>query len=46
MDVPLYNILYTIYRKVESDVGKDKSGNGVGDMERVVQLAGKAGGGW
>lgn len=45
-EVPLSKLVYTTYRKVESDVGKDKNGNGAGDMERVVQLAGKAGGGW
>ena len=44
--VPLSKLVYTTYRKVESDVGKDKSGSGADDMERVIQLAGKAGGGW
>lgn len=44
--VPLPKLVYTTFRKVESDVGKDKNGGGAGDMERVAQLAGKAGGGW
>lgn len=34
-------LVYTSYREVFSDVGKN-----VGDTERVVQLAGKVGGGW
>ena len=38
----LDRLLYTTYRTVESDVGKDKGR----DMERVVELAGKIGGGW
>ncbi|KAK2755944.1 Cytosolic Fe-S cluster assembly factor nar1 [Arachnomyces sp. PD_36] len=45
-EVPLSKLVYTTFRKVESDVGKDKNGNGAGDVERVIQLAGKAGGGW
>ncbi|KAI2623023.1 cytosolic Fe-S cluster assembly factor NAR1 [Hypomontagnella submonticulosa] len=36
-------LVYTSYRAVVSDVGKDKA---AGDTERVVQLAGKIGGGW
>ncbi|KAL1964693.1 hypothetical protein VTN77DRAFT_6719 [Rasamsonia byssochlamydoides] len=40
---PLDKLVYTTYRKVESDVGKDKK---VGDTARVVELAGKIGGGW
>ncbi|OTA56434.1 cytosolic Fe-S cluster assembly factor NAR1 [Hypoxylon sp. EC38] len=36
-------LVYTSYREVVSDVGKDKAAN---STERVVQLAGKIGGGW
>ncbi|KAI0899464.1 cytosolic Fe-S cluster assembly factor NAR1 [Annulohypoxylon nitens] len=36
-------LVYTSYREVVSDVGKDKA---AGATERVVQLAGKIGGGW
>ncbi|KAI0111632.1 cytosolic Fe-S cluster assembly factor nar-1 [Daldinia grandis] len=36
-------LVYTSYREVVSDVGKDKA---AGNTERVVQLAGKIGGGW
>ncbi|MCJ1373202.1 Cytosolic Fe-S cluster assembly factor nar1 [Loxospora ochrophaea] len=42
-DIPLEKLLYTTYRAVESDVGKKK---GVGDTERVAELAGRIGGGW
>lgn len=35
-------LVYTSYRAVVSDVGKDK----IGDTERVIELAGKIGGGW
>ncbi|ELR01750.1 Cytosolic Fe-S cluster assembly factor nar1 [Pseudogymnoascus destructans] len=41
-DIPLEKLAYTSYRAVISDVGKDKTT----DTERVVQLAGKIGGGW
>jgi iron only hydrogenase large subunit-like protein len=40
--VDLDRLAYTSYRAVVSDVGKDK----VGHTERVVELAGKIGGGW
>ena len=40
----LDKLVHTSFRKVESDVGKDK--NGVGDTDRVVELAGRIGGGW
>jgi iron only hydrogenase large subunit-like protein len=43
VEIPLEKLVYTTYRKVESDVGKDKN---VGDTARVVELAGKIGGGW
>ncbi|KAJ9311957.1 hypothetical protein DTO271D3_7804 [Paecilomyces variotii] len=43
-EVPLPKLLYTTYRKVESDVGKDKSQ--AGETARVVELASKIGGGW
>ncbi|KAI9766058.1 MAG: Cytosolic Fe-S cluster assembly factor nar1 [Geoglossum simile] len=41
-NIPIEKLVYTTYRQVESDVGKDR----VGDTERVVELAGKIGGGW
>ncbi|KAI9735154.1 MAG: Cytosolic Fe-S cluster assembly factor nar1 [Cirrosporium novae-zelandiae] len=40
------NLIYTTYRKVESDVGKNGAKGGGGSTERVVELAGKIGGGW
>lgn len=39
--IPLDKLAYTTFREVISDVGK-----GATDTERVVQLAGKIGGGW
>jgi iron only hydrogenase large subunit-like protein len=39
--IDLHRLAYTSYRAVVSDVGKDTS-----HTERVVQLAGKIGGGW
>ncbi|KZF22269.1 cytosolic Fe-S cluster assembly factor nar1 [Xylona heveae TC161] len=42
--VPLDRLAYTTYRKVESDVGKDRDKGR--ETERVVELAGKIGGGW
>ncbi|KKY29112.1 putative iron-sulfur cluster assembly associated protein [Phaeomoniella chlamydospora] len=44
-DIPLDKLVFTSYRKVESDVGKNKS-KGTGDMERVAGLASSIGGGW
>ncbi|EFR03743.1 LET1 [Nannizzia gypsea CBS 118893] len=46
MGVPLEDLVYTTYRKVESDVGKKKGPAGSMDTARVAELAGKAGGGW
>ncbi|KAJ5606154.1 Iron hydrogenase [Penicillium lagena] len=43
MDIPLEKLVYTTYRKVVSDVGKEKNAN---DTTRVAELAGKIGGGW
>ena len=40
--IELEKLVTTSYRKVESDVGKV----GGGENERVVELAGKIGGGW
>ncbi|KAK0657443.1 cytosolic Fe-S cluster assembly factor NAR1 [Cercophora newfieldiana] len=40
--ISLDKLVYTSYREVISDVGKSQ----VTDTERVVQLAGKIGGGW
>ncbi len=40
--IELEKLVYTSYRRVESDVGK----GGAGDVDRVVELAGKIGGGW
>ncbi|KAL5340837.1 iron hydrogenase [Aspergillus crustosus] len=42
-DIPLSKLAYTTYREVESDVGKPIAPN---DTTRVVELAGKIGGGW
>lgn len=44
MNIPLSTLVYTTYRKVESDVGKDQTP--ANDTSRVVELAGKIGGGW
>lgn len=44
MDIPLSKLVYTTYRKVESDVGKEQIS--ADDTTRVVELAGKIGGGW
>ncbi|KAI2472097.1 cytosolic Fe-S cluster assembly factor NAR1 [Annulohypoxylon bovei var. microspora] len=41
--IEVEKLVYTSYREVVSDVGKDKA---AGATERVVQLAGKIGGGW
>jgi iron only hydrogenase large subunit-like protein len=40
--IDLGRLVYTSYRAVVSNVGKDK----LGDTERIVELAGKIGGGW
>ncbi|KXX76699.1 Cytosolic Fe-S cluster assembly factor NAR1 [Madurella mycetomatis] len=40
--IQLDRLVYTSYREVVSDVGKSQ----ITDTERVVQLAGKIGGGW
>ena len=40
--IPLEKLVETTYRKVESDVGKVAGG----ENDRVVELAGKIGGGW
>ena len=41
--LPIDNLAFTSYRNVESEVGKvDRSGG----QERVVELAGRIGGGW
>ncbi|KAL2828886.1 iron hydrogenase [Aspergillus cavernicola] len=42
-EIPLSKLAYTTYREVESDVGKPIAPN---DTTRVVELAGKIGGGW
>lgn len=44
MGVPLSRLTNTTYRVVESDVGKSQ--NTADDTSRVVELAGKIGGGW
>jgi len=41
--IPLRKLAYTSYRLVESEVGKADKGGG---QERVVELAGRIGGGW
>lgn len=43
MEVPVSKLVYTTYRQVDSDVGKKDSST---DTARVVELAGKIGGGW
>ena len=42
-DIDLSKLIYTTYRAVESDVGKEK---GASEMERVSALAVAQGGGW
>ncbi|KAH0544963.1 hypothetical protein FGG08_000889 [Glutinoglossum americanum] len=42
-NIPLENLVYTAYRKVESAVGKEDKAS---STEKVVELAGKIGGGW
>lgn len=44
MEVPLSKLVNTTYREVKSDVGKTQ--NSADDTNRVVELAGKIGGGW
>ncbi|KAE8151839.1 putative iron-sulfur cluster assembly associated protein Nar1 [Aspergillus avenaceus] len=44
MQIPLSKLAYTSYREVESDVGKPQDTSQ--DTARVVELAGKIGGGW
>ena len=44
MGVPLPKLIHTTFRAVESDVGKNQGG--ADDTTRVVELAGKIGGGW
>jgi len=39
-------LVFTSYREVESDVGKEKKGKKVSDVERVAGLASSIGGGW
>lgn len=49
--IPLQKLVYTTYRKVDSDVGKKSSSSSKkdglpGDTERIAVLAGSIGGGW
>lgn len=44
MGIPLDKLVYTTYRKVESDVGKEQVSTN--ETAHVVELAGKIGGGW
>lgn len=44
MEIPLSKLVYTTYRQVESDVGKEQTS--ANDTSNVVELASKAGGGW
>nr|POE56887.1 cytosolic fe-s cluster assembly factor nar1 [Quercus suber] len=44
--VPLDKLIFTTYRAVESDVGKDQGSGGASEMEKVSALAVAAGGGW
>ena len=41
--IELRKLCYTTFREVESDVGRNSGGGG---QDRVVELAGKIGGGW
>jgi iron only hydrogenase large subunit-like protein len=43
--VPLDKLVYTSFRKVESDVGKQK-GKTMSDTERIAAVVGMSGGGW
>ena len=43
VDVPLNKLVYTTFRKVESDVGKNKN---LDDSQRIAAVAGLQGGGW
>jgi iron only hydrogenase large subunit-like protein len=44
MGIPIEKLVYTTYRKVESDVGKEQVSTN--ETANVVELAGKIGGGW
>ena len=47
--IPLDKLVYTTFRKVESDVGQRKKGTTTtrpAEMERIAALAGSIGGGW
>jgi hypothetical protein len=44
-DIPLDKLVYTSFRKVESDVGKGKSKT-MSDTERIATVVGMSGGGW
>jgi hypothetical protein len=44
-DIPLDKLVYTSFRKVESDVGKDKVKT-MSDTERIAAVVGMSGGGW
>jgi len=47
VDVPLRQLCYTSFRKVESDVGKSKKEvKQMGDSARIAAIAGASGGGW
>lgn len=45
-DVPLEKLVYTTFRRVDSDVGKNKPSKTLNDTERIAQIAGLSGGGW
>ena len=44
--IDLKKLVYTSYRTVESDVGKERGGGQKRETERVVEMASKIGGGW
>lgn len=47
VDVPIDQLVYTTYRKVESDVGKSKKEvKSMNDGARIAAIAGLEGGGW
>ena len=46
VDIPLEKLVYTSFRKVESDVGKNSSSKNLDDASRIAAVAGLQGGGW
>ncbi|KAI4128695.1 MAG: hypothetical protein LQ338_002591 [Usnochroma carphineum] len=44
--IGLEKLCFTTFREVKSEVGRSGGGDGGGGQERVVELAGRIGGGW